>query len=693
MANQTKTQKACASIAENCSSENFINTCTAGVRNSFSSSATASVMSMDRESYSKDNYLNSRPGERAPVGFLQTVIFSNNAYYNFTIVRTMIDLMTDFCAKGLQWSHPNRTVQNFYKQHYQKVDGDNVSERFCNYLIRHANVAILPEISKIDPKTASNWKRSRAEFSEIKNPDNLQIPSAYHFLDVTALYPVINSYDSYNYNIYGGHLSSRNGAWNYRIQTPLMEFSNDKKYTGVPKYLIDRFKTSGTGGQAVLKKDEDFLLYHYRRDDWEMWATPLVATMSEQLIMLDKLHLADASALDGAISGVRLWNLGFIDQTNSINSQIPSFDALRKVANYIKRSVKGGQLDVVWGPDLKFTESSSNAYKFLLPEKYIQVMSEIYSGFGINPGVSGGSSSSNGQSGFGNNAISIKVLVERLNYIRGRLINFWTKESERIQKAMGFAYPAKVIFEDPIFSDEINYKRLLIELSDRNVISHESLRNEFNLIDKIENSRIRSETRQRKNGRSPRRSSPYHDPMVEDKLASDLIKSGNLDGDEMNIEVSKEDVYSKDKGGRPVGVKDSSKRKPKEVSPKTSVANVDTFSLELWAKDSLEEISEIIGPVYLKSIGKKNFRQLTTEEGENFEIAKLAILKSIPAYSKITAELISENSENISSIEQEIEQYNKIIENISEKINRPISVYDKRSAAASAYASCKTRIF
>lgn len=135
------------------------------------------------------------------------------------------------------------------------------------------------------------------------------------------------------------------------------------------------------------------------------------------------------------------------------------------------------------------------------------------------------------------------------------------------------------------------------------------------------------------------------------------------------------------------------KRNPKEVSPKTSIANVDAFSLELWAKDSLEEISEIIGPVYLKSIGKKNFRQLTTEESESFEIAKLAILKSVPVYSKITAELISENSESISSVEQEIEQYNKIIKNVSEKINRPVSVYDKRSAAASAYVSCKTRIF
>ena len=94
--------------------------------------------------------------------------------------------------------------------------------------------------------------------------------------------------------------------------------------------------------------------------------------------MLKKMHLADMAALDGVISNVRLWKIGYIDQTNVINSIIPSADILRKFEAMLRANLAGGVLDVVWGPDIEFKESSSTSYNFLLPEKYQKVIRMRY---------------------------------------------------------------------------------------------------------------------------------------------------------------------------------------------------------------------------------------------------------------------------------------------------------------------------
>ena len=40
-------------------------------------------------------------------------------------------------------------------------------------------------------------------------------------------------------------------------------------------------------------------------------------------------------------------------------------------------------MDLVWGPELKFSESQSQVYKFLGAEKYQPVLTSIYAGLGI----------------------------------------------------------------------------------------------------------------------------------------------------------------------------------------------------------------------------------------------------------------------------------------------------------------------
>jgi len=655
--------------------------CSTGLNDTFSAKASVSV----RNEYTKTNYSAARPSERVPTDFLEVLSFCNESYYNVDIVRNVIDLMADFCVKGIDWAHSNKGVQAFYREWFNTVHGKDVSERFCNYLFRLGNLAVMPERSKISEEIADSWKKTKGqEFKSIKTK-NLEIPSGYTFLDVTALQEDITPA-----NISSGERLFRVGAagglistftnYNLTFRSQNGSSFSGRLYQSLPNKLKSRVAESN--GNLILKDGEDIFLYHYRKDDWDTWSRPIILCIAEPLIMLKKMHLADMSALDGVISNVRLWKLGYIDTTNIVNSIIPTPEMLEYFSNMLLNNISGGVLDVVWGPALELIESASTAHHFLFSEKYTQVMNEIYDGLGINPSMAGGSGA--GNSGMTNNAISMKVLVERLAYVRNKLIDFWTRESRIIQKAMGFSTPAKIQFDDAIFSDEISYKKLLIELWDRDIISVEAIREEFNFIDSIESSRILKETKRRKKGTIPPKASTFHDPMVKDKLVSDLVKTGNMDGDEMGVDVKKDDVFSKNAGGRPVGVKDTIKRDPKKVSTRKVVASF--METQVWAREALDKITEVIGGPYLEEKSKANFRQLSDEESNQFEDLKLSILMGISPFSSVNQETIEKSISNIkvSTVERGIRD--ALLFSLSQKIKRPQTMDDKRIASAAAYA-------
>ena len=112
--------------------------------------------------------------------------------------------------------------------------------------------------------------------------------------------------------------------------------------------------------------------------------------------------------------------------------------------------------------------------------------------------------------GFTNNFISLKTMVERLQYGRDQLTKFWQKEVEFIRKAMGFRKPAHVVFDQMSLSDEAAEKNLLIQLADRDIISHETILERFKEIPSVEKMRLQREGKERDREKLPDKASPFH---------------------------------------------------------------------------------------------------------------------------------------------------------------------------------------
>ena len=131
-------------------------------------------------------------------------------------------------------------------------------------------------------------------------------------------------------------------------------------------------------GEKEIKLDPEKLsISYYKKDDWQEWAHPLTYAILDDIIMLEKMKLADLSALDGAISNIRLWTIGSLD-----HKILPNKAVINKLRNILASNVGGGTMELVWGPELTYTESNSQVYKFLGSEKYQSVLNSIYAGLG-----------------------------------------------------------------------------------------------------------------------------------------------------------------------------------------------------------------------------------------------------------------------------------------------------------------------
>jgi hypothetical protein len=599
-----------------------------------------------RTGFLREDYDQFRPGESVSNYQKRIMKMCMQAYDRVGIVRNVIDLMSDFAAQGLTIVHPNKNVEKFYRKWFLQVNGTDRSERFLNYLYRCGNVVVKRRNAKLNPQKEKELRKTAGNDIVIKNikVDKRVVPWTYDFLNPLAV----------DIQDYGGQVV---GKPEFVLNMSKMSYeslvkSSTKNQTVFKTLPNDLQKRLHDGDRKVPLSSDDVGFYYYKKDDWLLWANPMIHAILDDIMMLEKMKLADLAALDGAISNVRLWTVGDLE-----HKIIPTKAAINKLRDILASNVGGGTMDLVWGPELNFTESNSQVYKFLGAEKYQPVLTSIYAGLGIPPTLTGASSSG----GYTNNYVSLKTLIERLEYGRDVLKQFWRHEIELVRKAMGFRYPAEIHFDSIVLSDEAAEKNLLIQLADRDIISHETLLERFKEMPSMEKVRVRREEKDRRDDVLPDKASPYHNPQHREDIAKialtkDMLADEYLD--DMGIPVSEkteepaapvsspnnEDKDEEDKKrpinpvGRPDFSRDSVKRKKKRVLPKSGTPT----AAVLWAVSAQDKISEILSPIALAHFNKKNMRSLSKAEMSQVDYLKLCILAGIKPFMEITPELVKE---------------------------------------------------
>jgi hypothetical protein len=483
------------------------------------------------------------------------------------------------------------------------------------------------------------------------------------------------------------------------INNPKTE--NEKRVIdSLPQQIIEAAKNK----KPYPLDPDKTLVFHYKKDDWQAWAYPMIYAIMDDITVVEKLKLADMAALDGAISNIRIFKLGSLEHKIA-----PTKAATSKLAQILGNNVGGGTMDLIWGPDIELLESNTNVHNFLGEGKYIPHLNAIYAGLGIPPTLTG----TFGAAGTTNNFISLKTLTQRLQYGRDRLIEFWEEEIAIVQKAMGFKFPAKIEFDRMDLSNEDTEKALLVQLADRNLISDELLQTRFGIDPDMEKSRLNRESRERDSNRMVQKSGPWFDPQFENSLKKIALQTGVVSPSQIGLDLDKKkggeksalemktpsvpfgggnsgpktSSLPKQPGeGRPKLSKDSEKRQTKKFSPQTGA------KLVLWASGAQEKISEVINPIILEFFKKKNLRSLSNTESQKLEDIKTNILLNITPFSSIADESIVNNLNSLENNNGILNKYYIWLKALQSDIGRELSVDETKQAKASFYSMVYTEI-
>lgn len=657
-----------------------------------------------RPGLTKSDYDYFRPDEAIPTEIKAIFAMADQIYNRVGLVKNVIDLMGDFACQGIRLVHPNKRVERFYRNWFEKIKGEERSERFLNNLYRVGNVVINRQTAKINIKVADNLYRASAGADLVINNDELkvekrEIPWKYTFIDPRCV------------DVVGASLASFVTNKTYAITLPasLRKLINNPK-TDAERAIIEQVPPALLEAAKARKSypldPEKTLVYHYKKDDWKTWAFPMIYAIMDDISIVEKLKLADLAALDGAISNIRIFKLGSLE-----HKIMPTQAAASKLSNILQSNVGGGTMDLVWGPDIELIESKTAVHQFLGEAKYIPHLNAIYAGLGIPPTLTG----TFGASGTTNNFISLKTLTQRLDYGRKTLMAFWKNEIAIVQKAMGFRMPAKIEFDRMDLSNEDAEKALLIQLADRNIVSDELVQRIFGFDPDMEKSRLNRENRDRNSERMIKKAGPFIDANFENNLKKMALQLGlatpsqvgleleNKKRGEMNaVEVksqfavpklpfggggeestqdNKNNLPGQPQQGRPKNSKDSQKRQTKKFSPQTGA------SLHLWAMEAQDKISEIVNPILLEFYSKKNMRSLSNSEYDEAEATKTKILLSLNPLETITEEVVLAKLNTINSIDinTKITQYNQLIKNIAHEIDRNPSIDELKYTKAYFY--------
>lgn len=624
-----------------------------------------------RSEYNRADYYSRRKSESIPKTVEGRIEFSMKAYKKVGIVRNVIDLMADFGSQGIKLVHPNKQVERFYQRWFEKVNGVERSERFLNYLFRTGNPVIRRINGKVTSKVEREWKKVHG-----KEEEDVTLPkSKRRLLPIRYVF-----HNPLSIELIGGELAAFVGKpiFGLRVSKSLASIIRqaalvssqgknkvNKKIEELLSKIPDNIRKAIENGTETILLDEDKIsVYHYKKDDWQSWAEPLIAAILDDLVILEKLKLADISALDGAISNIRLWTLGNLEHKIA-----PNKAAIERLSSLLAGNVGGGTIDLVWGPELTFSESESKVYEFLGPEKYMPHLNAIYDGLGIPPTLTAAAGNTSSGTGFTNNFISLKTLIERLEYGRDLLVNFWKQEIKLVQNAMGFRFPAQVHFEGVSLSDENAEKQLLIQMADRDLISVETLHERFNILPDIEKLRINKESKLR--GTSiPDKAGPFHIAEKEHELKKTALQGNHITVDqlpELDLKPSNQkiqEIMDKNQventnqspnpdGGRPKNSKDKQKRKQKRVVPISNKTN-SFLNLFIWSQSALDKVSDLSTPALLSAYNKSNLRQLSRAESKQYESIKFNILSNIKPFQDIDNKLVYNIMKSKSKIDADV---------------------------------------
>lgn len=586
----------------------------------------------------RDTYDYFRPNEAVPTAhnqedFRTIMRMCRSAYERVGVIRSVIDMMSEFAAEGVEIIHPDAEPNEFYKAWSKKIHLEDRAERFLNWAYKSGNVVVRRTYGTISGADVRKLRKDMTNYKTEVKTAGIRLPLSYIFYDPSTI------------ELVGGSAGAISSKKIYAIRIPYQFLDGIRTpknalekqvYDAMPQEIKDALAGKSTDGLLLVPiKDENLYVGHYKKDDSDIWAKSFIYSILDDILYNDKLKLAKVSALDGFYNVIRLWRLG--DHKENLHAD-PT--ATARLLSILEANTGGGAADIIWSSDIALEEFYPPIEKLV---NFEENMHNILLGLGVPEGLVGGKAENS--SGMTTNYLGLKNLIKRLEAGR-RMIREWLEsEIDIIQKEMGFKKRPIVRFAHADLYDDQVYFNLLTQLVDRNIVSDETILERVNEHVTIERGRVSKESKLRENGELPPKASPYHKPDLVEQQDHEIKKikeQGKVDAEntpndtENSRNLQRKVSKTPRSKGRPSGSRDTVTRKRGPAK----LRKVSSAGLLLEAARIYAEVDKFIKASALESYTVSSIRQLTTEQDKEIDKLRLTLFANIEPYTDLNDEAL-----------------------------------------------------
>lgn len=381
-----------------------------------------------------------------------TIILCQKAYYNFSVFRNTIDLMTEFSVSDLYYTGGSRKSREFFETLFKRINIDDLQSRFFREYYRSGNVFIYRFNAKMDKNDALKLNQT---FGLAQASEELEIPAKYIILNPSDIQ--LQGSISFSTGVYYKVITD------YELQIlrhPQTE-EQQEVFDSLPeetKKLINETKNVGMSAVTLPLDTNRLVAVFYKKQDYEPFAVPMGYPVLEDINWKEEMKQMDMAVARTTNQAILLITMGAKPQDGGVNQK--NLMAMQKL--FENESV-GRVLISDYTTDAKFVIPDIG--NILDPKKYDVVNQDIQ--MGLNNILLSDEK-------FANTSIKVQVFMERLKQSRRVFLeNFLMPEIRRISKEMGFKNYPTAHFEDVDLKDTSVYSRIYSRLIELGVLTPE----------------------------------------------------------------------------------------------------------------------------------------------------------------------------------------------------------------------------
>ena len=383
------------------------------------------------------------------ISIKDTIILCQKAYYNFSIFRNTIDLMTEFSCSPIYFTGGNEQSRKFFQAWADRVNLWRLQDMFFREFFRSGNVFLYKlnaQFTKQDMRVLSDLITTEARAGEIPvryiilNPADIQAIGSASF--VTPQYvKVLNDFEM---QILTNPDNDQDKELAKKVKN-LKDLKNTSSITQSNQYMIFELEP------------ERFVPIFYKKQDYEPFSVPMGFPVLEDINYKQELKNMDMAISRTIQQTVLLVTMG--------NDEVgmPTKDQIGTLRKIFENESVGRILVTDYTTNIKFIIPEISS--ILDPKKYEVVDRDIR--YGLNNVLFG-------EEKYANTNTKIEVFLSRLKHARETFMHdFLMPEMKKIGRNLGFKNLPTARFKDADFKSDANLTRVYSRLIELGVLTPE----------------------------------------------------------------------------------------------------------------------------------------------------------------------------------------------------------------------------